>query len=118
MRDSSLRAFSQLRQQERKGASYDAIQIATKIFEKTDPTTWRGVCIKLKECARDLQNSEMDFLANELRDFFRTRRTIDGAWLYDLRLHIQVAQVMAPENDYAISCLQSILTGMSKPRLV
>lgn len=120
MRDSSLLAFSQLRQEERKGSSHETILAASETFEKTPPTTWRGVCIKLKECVRDLENSEAEaeYLAIELRDFFRSRKTIDGAWLYDLRLHIQVVQIMEPENDYAIACLQSILAGMSKLRLV
>ena len=118
MRDSSLLAFSQLRQEERNGSPHEAILAASATFEKTSPTTWRGVCIKLKECARDLENSDADYLAIELRDFFRMRKIIDGAWLYDLRLHVQLVQALAPDNDYAISCLQSILAGMSKPRLV
>jgi hypothetical protein len=131
MRDSSVLAFRRMRRSERildlhtkardnerAGAALEAVDADSTTFEDTPPTSSKGVMIKAKEAIVALEASGQEAPANMLRHFFRTRHTLDGAWLRDLRFHVEAVKAMAPENDYAVSCLQSILAGISKPRLV
>ena len=131
MRDSSILAFSRMRRSERildlhtkardnerAGAALGAVDADSTAFEETPPTSSKGVMIKAKEAIVALEAAEQEALANMLRHFFRTRRTVDGAWLRDFRFHVEAVKAMAPESVYAVACLQSILAGMSKPRLV
>ena len=131
MRDSSVLAFSRMRRSERivdlhthardhepADIALDAVDADSITFENTPPTSKRGVMLKAKEAIASLIASEdSETLIVSLRHFFKSMRTIDGACLRDLRSHIEAVKILAPENDYAISCLQSILAGMSKPRL-
>ena len=130
MRDSSILAFSRMRRSERivdlhthardherADTALDAVDVDSTTFENTPPTDNRGVMLKAKEAIASLEASEEMAPATMLRHFFKSRRTIDGAWLRDLRFHVEAVEALAPENDYAIACLQSILAGMSKPRL-
>ena len=131
MRDTSILAFKRMRRSElilglhtkardheRAGAALGAVGADSTTFEETPPTSSKGVMIKVKEAIVALEASEQEAPANMLRHFFRTRRAVDGAWLRDLRFHVEAVKAMAPDSDYAISCLQSILSGASKPRLV
>ncbi len=104
---------------------------AAHICDITHPTTQRGVDLKSQKCLRLFFEHDCHAdAANEVRSFFKARRTIDGAWLRDLRLLIEHLKSIEPGTvDYghcqmpvdlcqAITYLESILAGMSKPRLV
>jgi hypothetical protein len=95
------------------------------------PPSQRGIDLKAVKCIRFLLDQQDDELADFLRKFFRTRRTIDLAWVRDLRQMIDLVRRMDPgvmkytdgsefprTHDYAVSLLESILVGASKPRLV
>lgn len=132
MGDPAIFAFSRVRRceriwglhcqshdQGRANAAYDDLVADSAAWEDTAPTTWLGVLLKVSEaivCLEDSENPEV--LIEELRCFFKNRRTIDVSWLRDLRSLIKAVSVRAPQSYYATSCLRSILAGMSRPRLV
>lgn len=144
MRDPYLLAHSRRRCAERiadihhKAGDFElakeAEEMADAAFDACDlahPTTQRGVDLKAEKCIRlHLAHDCYADLANEVRSFFKSRRTIDGAWLRDLRLLINHTKSLEPgivdyghckmpvAVDWAIIYLESILAGMSKPRIV
>jgi len=124
--DPSLLAYKQCRRaghaldNERvAGKSYDeafeAMLTTGRVWDATNPSSDRGVAIKLRWCVLDLQNGELNELADTLREFFRMRNKAGGDWLRDLRTHIEIVKRVAPECEYAVECLKSILAGMAKP---
>ena len=118
MSDQSVNLYRRMRHLEQSQAAHEALLDASDQYEKTDPSTRRGALLKAREAVVSLVCTEDDSAANMLRHFFRTRKTIDGGWLRDLRYHAEaIASYMAPDNDYAAECLQSIVRGMSRPRL-
>ena len=107
---------------DRAWGAYETVLSDSDTFEIAHPTTSRGVIIKAKEAIVALESGEDEaggeVAAKMIRHFFRTRKIVDDAWLRDLRYHVEtISMMMAPTNDYALSCLRSILVGMGRPRL-
>lgn len=129
MIDSAVLSFRRLRRaekildlhrtagdRERAAQAHDAVLSDSALFELTHPSTRRGIMVKAKEAIVCLECEGVHGIAKSLRRFFRTRRSVDGQWLRDLRRYIERME-KAALNDYAIACLRSILAGMGRPRL-
>lgn len=106
------------RDAERADQATATLQADSDAFESLPAVSNRDIALKAKEAIVSLHAEGSDSAADLLRAFFRQPMARDAAWLNTLRKRSLAVSLMAPNADYAIRLLQSIIAGVAKPRLV